>query len=383
MSDNLPAVVENGIEQPLLHLYIHLPVTAQLPVRWRLSQQLVNLLREREFVNPHLILTVQHGEMEWVGNRQAMRYRDTGHLIVPLDRELQYVGFRQPGTHRIQAVVVDIPDKNVTHKLARWRNEPGGNYGSIYTADGQPDPDAFEKGKTQIPYIATGVSQQVDVSPDMFATERTGWTNWLVTHFFPSGGTQDDCHFRRRLWTALLLYMLPSVTLVWIGRIIIMLFVLLFGLRNVRWGFLNPFDFEEGPRESLTGKRTSIWFQKKDGKLRALPFWILQPFTLGAALCFTQAFDGRWWLAVLYIAFPLFVASLIVYATYRVIRKLRTTSAEERNRSHHEKLLGRLDAMVGGDNVEPEVSALPFGKRLISLRFQGAKARVCKPFARW
>src|SRR6266496_2054659 len=84
---------------------------ASVPVRWHVSEELVQKLRTQQFENPHILIRVSSVRPNAEVPDQN-DYDTTAVYIVPLTREMQYVRFSRSGVNQVSATVINLTSDN-------------------------------------------------------------------------------------------------------------------------------------------------------------------------------------------------------------------------------------------------------------------------------
>lgn len=385
-------------------------VAAYLPVRWCVDpERLLAEITRRGFKKPRLLICIQHArQLPMFDDHMRTQLQDTAYYIMPLKQELAYIAFQRPGTNRVLAVIVDVADRDQAESLYQLqrRGSPT-DHDSLFHEDGTPKLGAFSR--QGIGFIATGASQEVEVDPEMFASEPAAWRKRVVATFFESR-PHDQCHFRKRFWfisMPLLLILVPITTV--LKTITAFVAGIILGLYGVNYKCIVQ-PLELNPKQTVRRAGDSRWLRKKPvmseyGYSRSggpqLPvFWVINPVVMVLpAFVYFMFTDGGWWRTLIFFDLKI-IASAIIFAVLVVIiaglwmfitkvtgsesyqqrREARRLNNEHQRQQELEAMLKGMSCTIGARAAS--VDALPAEKRTIPLRFAKLKGEVCKPFAR-
>jgi hypothetical protein len=249
----------------------------------------------------------------------------------------------------------------------------------------------------------------VDVPVQMFAKQPPRLWTWLGNRYsIWDHAPRDQCDLRRRalftlgtLWLVLLTRLIAVVVMETINLAVVGV-LLLFGMRNLNFEALRH-PFEEMPKTIYRWQKPSIWWFKhgKDrwgGKSYVLrhPVWFVinPPVILG---CVVTGLIIYWSVGtllplILAVAVPFAIGFMIVLIGYlakgpitrwsKRMREALEQQQEEQRKRAREALNRQLEQLAcSSDNQPASISALPRRRRTVVLRYQQAKAKVCRPFA--
>lgn len=398
-------------------------VDATIPIRWCVSPALIDELKDKGFMDPQLLLVVQHPKQELLSNDYTHdSWHDTSRYLVPIENEMRFVTFKRPGINRVVAVIVDVSradSKKDFHKRLFAHGTWGYRHGVTDGWSGE-----FYSNIEGAPVLNDVSSTlEVDVPKEMFAPEPPAWLRTIVTRFFDNKSF-DQCHFRRR--SIISLVTLPFFIVAGtIFKLLSLVAALVAGVRDPAVKHLfHPFSGAWlGIWEDSNG--TSFWFHKRkkeyDYHLRyhdfprivmnpfvvfvppAIVFWIGQAnyhSGTGESEVKKQILDWGWWKTfsivvgtelalVLGIMLVMFAISVISglgnspQAKSRQLEKRRLQKEREarRNATRQDIVLRELESMICTANGDVSIEALRKDKQTVALRFAQVKSRVCRPFA--
>ncbi len=152
--------------------------SASLPVRWCISKEVINVLKERKVVNPYiLIVTVADG-------------REMTRQLVPMEDTMIYVQFAKPGENTIFAHIVWNADGEFNSLWKTYlRRSEGRYYTDVINSAGEMFGD--QHGPLRI------ASVKVIVPKELFAKEPPEWEQRWVNAYF-SQPPRDQCEYRKR-----------------------------------------------------------------------------------------------------------------------------------------------------------------------------------------
>lgn len=418
---------------PLLQLSVNIDPTgiseANIPVRWCVGPELLELMDQWRVVNPFLLIIVRPYRVEGEHDGQEVRLYDseTARYVVPLTQELQYVSFSRPGNNSIFATIVWGNEGEPAWYLKRAMSDDGSahhlldRYGNFNTVDRSYRNSVAHGDRTPTYYISNVLYETNDeltvvVPSEMFAKEPPQWLKSYVGKFV-GGKAFDQCHFRRRAMFAVpfgVIYF-PVAYLLRISQLVLGLAA---GWRRMHVrSFLHPITYGiDDVTGDVRGRRDSIWLYDKHRN--PLPGYrqVLNPITplLLALIIFglgsihvtrgehIESLLGlSWWaslavsLAVHAVPFVLAGVGFVVGAGFTAIAgtpdverkyKKRQQKADQKHARLEAKRQATeqaLEAMVCRSAArEASVDALPKQKQTIRLKLQATKHRACRPFAR-
>jgi hypothetical protein len=377
--------------------------SAHVPVRWCVTPALIEACQQHNFKKPTLALAVRTRRSEYLpGDHSEEQWTQTATQFVRLDAEMTYVTFTQPGDYEIRATVVDIHDKSAAKTLSTC--------GDLFNQDGTSRLDLVG-----VPTIEEAVAYESVVVPsEMFAKEPPAWLKRIVGVFYEKPA-RDQCQFRRRVLATFGFAIPLMLTLGMAFRILVGVVGLVLGLRKYRWKGLRPFQ------DTLPLGDSSIWYTDEFGSADPVrfPLWFLNPFTLtvlptivfgimhvrkhhGTSQATYQLNTMGWWHVVAWVDGSLVALVVAIAAIAGIIALISTLvsavthsdSLVKRRRNARlrrqqeeaaatRRIYTALSAMTCTTaSSDVRVSALPSKKRTVRLRYNEAKAAVCKPFAR-
>ncbi len=409
-------------------------VDATIPIRWCVQSDLIKELKQKGYVDPHLLLVVRYSESRSVSDGITyVTWHDTARYLVRLTNEMQYVSFKRPGANQVTAAIVDVSKGAPRTKLemgfyAAVLDKSNGRYEyDITHGDG-----SFRSEIRGAPVLDVTSTLDVEVPREMFAPEPSEWIKTIVGRFFTSR-PYDQCHFRRRT-IASLIWLPFFVVLGTIFKALSLIAALVWGLRKPAVGHL--FKPLHGRCLGVweDSDKTSIWFHKKEHQYdrvqtQDFPWFLLNPFTFTVPPALLYAIfqinvtrgkgelehvenvaNWGWWktffvvngvligafAAIVIVGFLLIVGIRLInriqndpeaskHRQEKATDKKREKEAirVRRNATRQEVILRELESMVCGSTPtsEADLHALRKDKQTVSLRFSDLKSRVCRPFA--
>ncbi|HSX33476.1 MAG TPA: hypothetical protein VLF91_04020 [Candidatus Saccharimonadales bacterium] len=402
---------------PLLQL--HAADNGQSVVRltWTPSSLLAAQIATYGMAKPYLAIAVRseyqaEGEDTDQLDIGSNRWYETKSYLVPLDRGVQYISCSTPGSNEIRAIVVDMVNGEVVHRLHRGRRdkdffEAGGQFGYRNAMGLDLSDSEYEHG-FYVPYIeASNTAIMHDVAAENFAAEPSRFTRWMIGKFYTTRGF-DQCNKRWRLTVSLVGAFL-ACTFGMILRSVVFLASLAVGRRNIPWKGFNPFNWDEAP----WGRSESVWRTDARGKtdLRRFPLWLLNPLTLiglpiivfgissipehhGNSRQTYPVIGWGFWQTFTYVDVTLFTLAIVAILAFVVVglgslgvTKLRGTSKLadiQTSRSERKQEDRRNEALAVAARLGALATAgtttAPASKRSLALAFQWTKAKVCRPY---
>lgn len=360
--------------------------SASIPVRWCVSKEVLDILKEKKVVNPYILICT-------VVDKKEMTRQ-----LVPMEDMMTYVQFASPGENTIFARIEWGGDGKY---LTLWKNY-------LQRSEGKYNTDVIDwKGEmTDYTHFTRGhfkpASVKVVVPKELFAKEPPEWEKWWVNVCF-SNPPKDQCDYRKR---RLIAY---TVQPIW--------FLLLFAIR----AFVTTFVLFCGKAPSLkplfhltstdTGDiwedgTNSIFIRKWWRNDKEQPFLFLLPL---APICWVILFSIFWLIAsdskkpfdltivfgaavVVCISLAIIggLVDLFSFLIYYCIKKIKKVSEKisddllDRNRRKIETIFAEKfePLLCDGFGLKSDITDLPPNRQTIHLRFLDLKAKVCKPFAK-
>lgn len=254
-------------------------VTPTVAVTWNISDELVEKIRKKGFLKPHLMLIAANRYKGVMSSWEVERFTPSQVRIARLETKREYVSFSYAGDNTIFAVIIDLDTRGSILRFDRIRSYPTDLDIGI---DGEEIIDRQE-GRFGLKQLA-----RVDVSvpPELFAPELPRLLQALVDQF-PWGRNFDQCDRRGKVILSGLAT--PFVQLYGLfarlGTLIVMVGIA--GLRPDWRSFVafNPHEFGRnlGP---------SLWDKYPDGTDRKWIWSWLNPlmFLLAVAVGLVAAF---------------------------------------------------------------------------------------------
>ena len=428
-------------EQPDTRLTLHVQqeqegqVDSTTLVRWCVTQDFLDDIRQRNFHKPYLVLVVRTFTHYTREEEVHTIPRQDGVYVQPLEADARYIRFKRPGENEIRAFIVNAPSRRSRkelYQLETTHHDVLEAVRPVRPVNEEVDDDEDESEETPVEdnevkyvpnyrrigylnHINLGVRLLVTVPGEMFAKDYPQWIQKVVRRYFPNKD-KDQCHFKKRA-LACIPILLFMFTIGLIIRLVCAVIGLVIGARGDHlWrNAAKPLQGSIwGPLEYV---ESSFWFwsKKKDDIRGPNPMWILNPIVMLApaaivyALMQTRAhvhtgpangllsFPG-WWstllmvdLAIVSLAVAAVLVVLIVMGIISVggssptLKKLGERfgkwldSWSVRLSERNQRKLNELVCEGTSETVSYE--AIPKDKRTIQLRWARTKAKVCKPFA--
>jgi len=401
-------------------------VDSRILVRWCVSKQLIEKVQEAGFTNPQLVLVVRAKRYESLGGMEFDEYVDKDHIVVPLTQEMAYVRFTRSGKNEIVPVIVNVGDRYDARALGKLRN--GHNiYGTVIDEQGKLDYSVRpnETRRVQLKSFSTNFKLEVNVPKEMFAPEPSARKKAFIGRFFRDPKGSEQCDNRKRFLISLAL-VVPFLVLANLAKVLLTLIAVVLTKREYNLShFKHPFS---GSVEGVifdTEKDTLFMWQHKNGRRRNPVFYVWNHLTLFALPAIVFGFmqiekhHGHsketyklsywgWWKTFLVVDgffVGILVAGLVAVGIFMlggaIFSKFSDSpKAAERARKRKERLeaarqsadarrreeaLRTLSAMVcTTDTVgkAPSLKDLPKNKLTVSLLYNAAKTKVCKPYAK-
>ncbi len=163
---------------------------ADVRVRWCVTPELTKSLIDQGIKNPHILLMTYDpmGNTEW-------------RKIFPLNEVMSFARFYQPGSMKIAAYIMDMPEEpaNVRIKIDSYMQydedryrimmQQGGRLQNVPRVDQDPIYATFHAGTSETVIIPEGV----------FDKEAPKWLEWYANLWHGRNGPEDACGFRTRL----------------------------------------------------------------------------------------------------------------------------------------------------------------------------------------
>lgn len=317
-----------------------------IPVRWCVSNDTLEKLKEYKVKQPYILLTVTpKGYMDGL-------YR----WLIPMDCPIHYIQFFKPGENKVEARIVWCNHANEWHSHGEWNcpesclekkfkhTDQDGVYDKRIRRIleyAQEHPDVY--GSLEVAELTIVVPKEV------FAKEPPDQEKRWVNLFYETA-PKDQCAYRRRrifaysfqLFVAAPVWLSIQITrMVIAGAIAIGLLALRISPKDIGFDkFRNPWNFRFKP-----------------------VFWEVK---------LQDTFVAKVWRRL----FPLKTRSA------KEEREIELQK-EEAIRRQWEEQYAHLQAIVSCENRFKSVDHLPIRRsQRVHLGFQDLKSRVCKPFVR-
>ncbi len=374
--------------------------TATIPLRWCITPQCLEKLREMGVVNPFVLVVVVSGNGKW----DSLESREDRY-IVPLGRMMEFIPVHRPGISKIFAAIVwDEEDGKAGLKQRYLTKERGRYETSVLRYDKE---DSFREMMSN--FMGSDMVE-LQVPEWMFAKKR--WDSWWVNLFFESKPV-DDCHFRKRRMFAYTAQ--PLILSVWLpfriaaGFVVAFFHTILLARPDVNWkAAFVPFRYQMGDIcLNAEDPVTLFEFAIVDGKLRkeeeGIEFgkdivifsgWGLTPIwptillgvcsipSLLRAVVFKNALTAALAVVVIVLGTSLFF-TIISLGTIAIRRwkERQPLPAPAPSATEAEQKFKELEPLLCATGLAARLDALPRQRRTIRLRFMDLKRKVCRPFA--
>ncbi|MCK9567384.1 hypothetical protein M0R72_00375 [Candidatus Pacearchaeota archaeon] len=374
-------------------------ITGSIPITWCVDRDwLLNHSRKELYV----LLSVAPPE----SSGQTAEWRGWAKL----SDMMAYVTFYRHGKNRILAWVTDSKE-DIDKWMMRSREERGGwNLQAMSFPnhwDGDRDVCTYllakrwmeESSSYDLGPKAIQSHLDVDLPSGCFAPEPSEFEKKWVNFFFRNKAV-DQCEFRRRRILAYTVQPIAFVLAV-ILFIVVTLCIQIFNLMIGKWTVWNNFFSSSAEIDRRIDFLTIKKFDPLSWLLIPVPWLMVAAFTLSKIKCLHFQ---KWfllapaYLLVIPIGFWLLVLAIVSIEKIKKWAEDRSPRIRAAKRAAKQKAedeyLARM-AIIRKAELETlelllcssgkritTIKDLPKSKRTIKLRFQGVKARVCKPFAR-
>ncbi len=315
-----------------------------LPVHFRVSPELMQVLRDKKVVEPHVLIAVNGGV--W-------------HLVPLSDnpaKNMCYVRFSQPGVQSVHATIVWLDRENATHSLKGELKRYKGSLLANDHVDAEGEMCFLRRSWRSDSPVAgllmavdrtrEETSFEVDVPQEMFA-EPPVWQKLLGNLYFKKKPAKDQCQLRRRA-----LVTLPTVPFALLvalvgGAVLAVVFAMFYLVSALITALLLVLRFQgvstKFLRHPLDNDMKHIWSQA------TAPVWWTYLWSLGA--------EGR--------------------NAKKAARKAAYEA--EVARFNDEQWALRLEGLNASPTALPLV---PTDAQVLKLRCAQIKGKVCKPLAK-
>jgi len=157
-----------------------------VPIRWCMKPDFVAQLKERNIVDPHVLITSAYP------NSHKEYIKEMDRKLVPLSELMTYLRFTKAGKCRVVGVLLDGSEGR---KLLweRYMRKSGGTYEKIVS---DYDGTIYDN----IRYEVAITSDHVEIPTNVFGREPSPWVKWYVNLWHNSHDKiSDECDFRKRL----------------------------------------------------------------------------------------------------------------------------------------------------------------------------------------
>jgi hypothetical protein len=419
-------------------------VSSVMPLRWCISRATAMMLQKQKIDKPELLIVVSNdgeemerylvpllAEMHYISFRRPGMHTVHATIVWPAkstkESLKQLIGARTDwGRYRMDVLMHTQPQVEVLKKRrddhwARAYDTEGDAEAALRAKakqveaelddlrDKEPWQSAIRESFDVMKRLDYEARLDVVVPQAMFAKKPPRWMEWLGSRYTWLYAHRDPCELRRRaLFTAttlpfVMLFKLVAVLVVETINVIAIGVLLFFGVRNLNFKPLRH-PFENVPKDIWRHKKPSVWWTKeqtnrwneKEYPSRHPSLFVLNPPAI-MSLLLAGAVLSLMLNSLLFIVLGLVIGLVLglliligVVLTEPLTRKRkelaqqRKKEEEVRRALRREQLSRELELLAcnGGGSREASVSALPRGRRTVVLRYQGFKARVCRPFAR-
>lgn len=269
-------------------------VAATVPVSWTLNAPAIKFVAEQRANHPRLLVVVAsvHERHNYYNGGTHVDYRTTAVYDVPLlnskgepTTPKRFLSFARPGKNIIVGTIFTTTKPAAVSRVVGQLDATVYPEGLDLTIESSYAKDITFANQRTSSYAT------VEVPSEMFAPEPAQWQKNLVNQFawFFDGREEDQCHFRKRFFTSLLLS-IPVQLYGVVARIIRFTLAILVGERrafNKALFALNPHDYSR-----QLGR--SYWLEDDKGRARPLHRAILSPpgLLLSAFLLFASVSPG-------------------------------------------------------------------------------------------
>lgn len=372
MTTALDAAIE---ERPETRLTLHIEhdengqVDASVLVRWCVSQDFLDDLKQRGFTRPFIVLVARSIIERTRDGDTYLDYRQDNVYVEELVKEARYVRFLRSGQHDIRVVVVNASSKRSRQFLRDLEKNPRTIFRPVYEVRETPeseesdeiyDLEEYVEGDWQPPTSVVEVEEDelkivdwdvdvgsigwlnfaklstfenISVPAEMFAQEYPDRIKKIVRRFYPKKD-KDECDFKKRALKCIFIRVPLILTFGQLLKLICAAIAAFFGLTSPYWeDMLKPIQGSVwGPLRDLDSIGISVWFLNRKNKFRGPnPIVVINPpvVFLPAALAFglmqlwalsgnhghsTRTYPGWWdtlWMANLAMV-SLFVAVVLL-----------------------------------------------------------------------
>lgn len=357
----------------MLKIFTNNPEAADpvIPIKWCLSPEAREILKQEKAVHPHLLLSIVY------------QGKEVERKLIPLDQAMEYVEFRRPGAHRVLGTIV-WPNSDDVSKMKKYYLQENSQY-RYENRILEYDTAQFLFWAFHSSYLREATELAVVIADGFFPKEPPAWEKRWVNLWFETK-PKDPCQTRKRRFLAYSIQ--PIAVLLWIVISVALRFltalgsVLLLGMRGVDFGaILHPFR-DEFRDVYYDAKSVFIW--DKDGKERPEAHMVFTPI-------FPLLIFGALFLVPLTIIWKVFGtvimvggAFVLIYIFFDRVRSEKSRmSQQEKEQKAAEEELDKTLQLVACENTTPyaTLGSLPKSRQTLYLRFNGLKAKVCRPYA--
>ncbi len=360
---------------------------AVVPVRWCLNQEDRDYLARRDDIGKPFLLMVfaQKCTLPGAAEYEENYWIEYKRELVPLFDVMHYVELPRPGDTTIFAGIVhEFEDDSMRLRKKIMREK----HTVLDSFSGKLTDSSLDK----IRILSHQTSVSLEVPEEFFAKQPGERLFWWENLWFERKPV-NQCQRRRRAAWAYTVQ--PFAVGIWVAfmvflRLLCATAFLIHGARNIRWHAV-PRPFRHTLRYT-TSHDSSVFFRDNSGEPRSLWMHLLYPpLVLGVAGAsfFVTVFFG-WQILAIAAGVALVAALLFPRVKFdKWINKLNASRelARAERRDRKRKAYARELEFLSCDVDDPRTLSaspenIPPEKQTIKLRFQEAKAEVCKPLAR-
>lgn len=360
--------------------------SGNVPITWCVDAKALEFLKKEEVADPQVVIVVSP-----VDNYHIRReYRK----VVPLTDLMTYLDFRISGKNKIWAFISTYNKKKVNS--AYLSKEEGWFITNILDHDGTE----FSSKISEIPEL-TASPIEVNVPKEIFAKEPSKFEKDWVNHFFRDKCI-DQCEFRRRRLFAYSFQILIMAINLCI-RFLFLIIALLLGSRGLTLKYLlHPLIYSLN--SSLGVFSGGTWFIQRlpedendsvDKLINKQYFWYLVRsfwtlpfipiiFIPSILLIWKGYFFHFMVISSIVIVGILLAIGTVIAISDGLIGDFLNKIIEFLDKGKEYSYTSEEETqqlLCSGEPKTVSISALPFKKRTLKLRFDQIKGKVCRPFS--
>ncbi len=357
---------------------------AYLPVSWCIGDKEREIIEKFGIIHPHVLLVVASVYddpyySKTSEDEQVESFTEKSRYLVPLTAGTKYITFNRPGRYRLYASIVGDNFSSIKELRKKFLDRGKGGIdwnGHLYL------PKPF-LGRAEL---------DINVGREFFAPEPSEWEQKYMSLWPPFRNTPNDqCAWRkRRIFAYTLLPILLGIWWPLRGIIGLILYLLgaSFGIRGFAFTPVwNPNrDFLDIFGESLLSD--SIFFRNENGTVQGWRL-IFHPWIGVLSLILTRVIFGKpvtLWMFVKHLVaiygIAFLVLPILAFLVYKMIQQVVATYRKSVEvyemavlKSENENL-----SLVQCETVTAYGGHPP--RETLTLKFNGIKAKVCRPFSR-